>query len=215
VADLFSALTVVSLAALIIVAVGAVKLTEPERVERDAARDLAQLFAAKYSAARFTGVGGSPCADRPKDQCINMTFRFKLNSNQLSPEGIEQVQKACEVYKQAIDEALSQSPQRELQRDDFALQIEGHTDSTVPHEGSDRDRFLYNWILSSGRAAEVLYQFRQCDVSPQSGYRISSVGLAATEPLCTDIHPTSECLEQNRRTVMRIRVQRSARSGGH
>src|SRR5664280_3354792 len=109
----------------------------------------------------------------------------------------------------AVDQMIK-SPNGNLRLRDFVLLIEGHTDGTVPNKGSDRDIFLYNWKLSSGRAAEVLYQFRNCGVSPDNGYRISSVGLAATRPICEEVNPSPECLEQNRRTTMRIRVETSS-----
>jgi flagellar motor protein MotB len=209
VADLFSALTVVSLAALIIVAIGAVKLTEEERKERDAAKGFSSIFAANYSRINSAEVKGSPCHDRPNEQCIDIAFRFETNSDQLSPEGVKEVQSACSTYIGAVDQMITSS-NGSLGLHNFVLLIEGHTDGTVPKKGSDRDIFLYNWRLSSGRAAEVLYLFRNCGVSPDKGYRISSVGLAATEPICKEVNASPMCLEQNRRTTMRIRVEMSS-----
>jgi hypothetical protein len=160
VADLFSALTVVSLAALIIVAIGAVKLTEEERKERDAAKGFSSIFAANYSRINSAEVKGSPCHDRPNEQCIDIAFRFETNSDQLSPEGVKEVQSACSTYIGAVDQMITSS-NGSLGLHNFVLLIEGHTDGTVPKKGSDRDIFLYNWRLSSGRAAEVLYLFRR------------------------------------------------------
>jgi outer membrane protein OmpA-like peptidoglycan-associated protein len=214
IADLFSALMVVSLAALIIIVVKAVRLTQPELVERDAARVLAEAFARKVSKPNAP-VREKPCPDRLNEQCLEIAFRFKTDSDQLSTAGIDQVKEACEMYKQAVDDAIgeiSKSQKNRLHQRDFVLLIEGHTDNTVPPHLTGRDSFLYNWKLSSERAAEVLYQFKQNGVSPEDGYQISSIGLAATRPVCTDSHPTSQCLEQNRRTTMRIRVETSSPS---
>lgn len=206
VADLFSALTVVSLAALIIVAIGAVKLTQPEIRERDAALELAKTFKEKFSRQADSSVSEAPCEDRPNEQCIHIGFRFKTDSYELSPDGEKEAQTACEMYENAVHQVVRESNGK-LQLNDFDLLIEGHTDYRVPLIGSERDRFLYNWTLSSGRAAQVLYEFKNCGVSTETGYNISSVGLADSRPLCRDPNPSPECLEQNRRTTMRIRVE--------
>lgn len=216
VADLFSALTVVTFAALIAMTLGSVILTQNETIERDATHALATIFTEKYRAKSGQSVGVGACTDRMEEQCIEIAFRFKPDDSELAPAGIEQVGQACQIYKQAVDEVVADMGRRRLSfaLPDLALIIEGNTDVTVPANITDRrDRFLYNWRLSSNRAATVLYEFSECGVSPGNGYHIRSVGLADTNRVCDDLkQPSTDCHEQNRRTTMRIRIERNSGS---
>jgi hypothetical protein len=210
VADLFSALTVVSLAGFIMITLGAVVLTKDERIERDAAVNIATAFSASYKPVNDEHIRVMPCTDRPTEQCIDIDFRFERNRVELSLEGVRQVERACSIYSAATKQIIDQfhSHGKHLELADLSLQIEGHTDITIPSQMEDRDQFLFNWTLSSGRAATVLYEFRQkCNISPETGYKIRSVGLAATRPICTDPAPDEACNTKNRRTTMRLRVE--------
>jgi outer membrane protein OmpA-like peptidoglycan-associated protein len=205
VADLFSALTVVAFAALIVIAVGAVVLTQVELDERQTAKELAETFQENYQQKRGEMVQVAPCEDRKSDECIEIEFRFKRNSAALEPSGEAQVEQACEIYKSTVGELSERMQHRHMH---LRLVIEGNTDSTVPPKIADpRSQYLFNWTLSSARAISVVYEFHQRGVSPENGFDISSVGWAATRPLCKDSRPDEKCHEQNRRTTMRIRVE--------
>lgn len=215
IADLFSALTVVAFAALIVVTVGAVMLTKNERTERDAGEELARVFARDYPSTSGEPVQPAACEDRSREQCIEIAFRFKPGISELTREGVREVKQACEIYREAVKKVIAtKSPERNVRWGlaDFGLLIEGNTDTTIPPSITDaRERFLYNWKLSSDRAASVLYEFSKCGVSPAQGYRIRSVGLADTNKRCDEPNPDKRCHERNRRTTMRIRVERNNR----
>jgi outer membrane protein OmpA-like peptidoglycan-associated protein len=211
VADLFSALTVVAFAGLIVVTVDAVVLTANERQERDAAQELATDFKRQYRPMPGESVEVHPCRDRQADECIEIPFRFKPGVSDLEPSGIEQVNQACQIYVSTVEVVIHdlQARHYRFEKPNFVLIIEGNTDATIPPQiKGGRQRFMYNWSLSSTRAANVVYEFNKCGVSSATGYRVTSVGLAATRRLCTEPHPDSKCHEQNRRTTMRIRVER-------
>lgn len=229
VADLFSALTVTAFAALIMVGVGAVKLKEPERIERDAADSLARIFKEQYEKSTADHqVTSAPCTNidpkaRSGDMCLQIPFRFRVNSDELGDNPadhtavVKQVQAACKIYSNAVEVVLKEMdrkyPHAKIERSDISLLIEGHTDKTLPSkELSERKQFLYNWDLSSRRAASVLYEFRLCGVSPDTEYSISSVGFAATRRVCKESNPKNpkeleECNKQNRRTTLHIKVE--------
>ena len=216
VADLFSALTVVAFAALIVIAVGAVVLTQKEQEERQGAKELAGIFRSLYQQQNGQSVQVGPCEDRQSDQCIEIDFRFKRNVGTLEEVGEDQVKQACQIYKTAVDKLVMSLRQQHISfsSDYVVLIIEGNTDSTIPEKITDpRERYLFNWKLSSERAASVVYEFHRCGVASENGYHISSVGLAATRLLCKDTKPDEKCHEQNRRTTMRIRVQRDEQIG--
>jgi outer membrane protein OmpA-like peptidoglycan-associated protein len=211
VADLFSALSVVAFAALIVVALGAVILTKNEQIERNAAQELAHYFEENYRTQSGLAVRVASCEDRKTEECIDIPFRFVRNKSELSDQGRTEVGEACQIYRRAVDFLLERMRAQNvtIDKSNLILIIEGHTDSTIPPGiANDRERFLFNWKLSSERAASVLYEFRECGVSPETGYPITSVGLAATSQVCKDAQPQEGCHEQNRRTTMRIRVIR-------
>jgi hypothetical protein len=213
VADLFSALAVVAIAALIFVTLNAVIVDDSRRVELKAAKDLADIFKREYKPGPEVQVTAHPCLDRDTEQCIEIPFRFVSSKSDVLGQGVTQVDDACRIYKQSVAKVLTQMNvtirDTKLDTSNFVLVIEGHTDSRIPEDiRSGRERFVYNWNLSSSRAASVLYQFKQCGVSSETGYRIYSVGLADTRQLCNDPIPDVKCHEDNRRTTMRIRVER-------
>jgi hypothetical protein len=217
VADLFAGLSVVAFAALIIIALASVVLTDVEQTERDATRELASAFQDSYKAFGQP-IKAAPCEDRTNEECIEIPFRFVRNRSELSEDGRTQVGEACRIYRMAVAQLLlkMQGQGKVLQQSNVVLVIEGHTDSTTPGELlGERARFLFNWRLSSERAASVLYEFRQCEVSPEKGYRISSVGLADTRQDCKKEPPDDACHEQNRRTTMRIHVELDAPLQSH
>jgi outer membrane protein OmpA-like peptidoglycan-associated protein len=209
VADLFSVLTVAAFAALILVALGAVIIDDNRRIEMKATQRLADIFREEY-AANVGQVTAGACADHTTEQCIDIRFRFDPDGDDLQTAGIEQVTQACRIYREAVSKVLQQMHDENiaLETSNLVLVIEGHTDNTVPAGISGKQRFLYNWTLSSQRAASVLYQFSKCGISRETGYRITSVGLADTRQLCNSPTPDKACHEQNRRITMRIRVER-------
>lgn len=214
VADLFSALTVVAFAALIFVTLNAVIIDENRKLEIRAAKDLAAYFQSQYKRTDGVQADVQPCEDRKADQCIEISFRFVEDKSDLRGDGVAQVDQACNIYKEAVAKVLDQinaENKNRLDPSNFVLIIEGHTDEKLPTKIrlSESESFLYNWKLSSARAASVLYQFQKCGVSRKTGYEIYPVGLADTRPLCKDPQPDDRCNEQNRRTTMRIRVTRN------
>jgi flagellar motor protein MotB len=86
--------------------------------------------------------------------------------------------------------------------------VEGHTDERSPAVTDARTRFMYNWQLSSSRAASVLYEMDRAGLHPQSGRRrIHAIGYADTRPLVPD-PKTSEDRLKNRRTTFRLHPDR-------
>lgn len=216
VADLFSALTVTAFASLIFVTIGAVIVDDNKKIEIKAAQELAGIFKAQYQGGKDRQISVHPCEDREGEQCIEMQFRFVPSLSDLHADGIDQVNEACTVYKSSVDKVLQKMKAANLafDRSSLVLVIEGHTDDRIPPAlKGEREQFLYNWKLSSERAASVLYEFDKCGVSKENGYRITSVGLANTAQLCRDPNPDTRCHEQNRRTTLRIRVERHMDSG--
>jgi flagellar motor protein MotB len=216
VADLFSALSVVAFAALIAISVGAVILTDTERIEHDTAKELAGAFKTEYQSGGNAKLDVAPCKDRETEECIEIPFRFVPDQSELQQQGVREVNAACNIYKTAVDDLVERMRKRgaKIDKSTVWLLIEGHTDSRIPEMPTDaRRHFLYNWKLSSDRAQSVLYQFGECGVSWKTGYHIQSVGLADTSQLCDDEHPDSACHEKNRRTTMRIRVELHQQTG--
>lgn len=211
VADLFSALTVTAFASLIFVTIGAVIVDDNKKIEIKAAQELASIFKSRYQGREDRQIAVHPCEDRESEQCIEMQFRFVPSLSDLHADGIDQVNEACSIYKDSVEKVLQKMKAANLtfDRSSLVLVIEGHTDDRIPPAlKGEREQFLYNWKLSSERAASVLYQFDKCGVSKKSGYRITSVGLSNTAQLCNDPDPDTRCHEQNRRTTLRIRVER-------
>jgi outer membrane protein OmpA-like peptidoglycan-associated protein len=218
VADLFSALTVTAFASLIFVTIGAVIVDDNKKIEIKAAQELADVFKAKYQAGKDGQIAVHPCADRESEQCIEMQFRFVPSLSDLHADGINQVNEACHVYKDSVERVVQKIKAENLliDRSSLVLVIEGHTDDRIPPAlKGEREQFLYNWKLSSERAASVLYQFDKCGVSQKNGYRITSVGLANSAQLCNNPNADTKCHEQNRRTTLRIRVERHRDKGSH
>src|SRR5881396_2412527 len=133
IADLFSALTVVAFAALIVITVGAVMLTKNERTERDAGEELARVFARDYPSTSGERVQPAACEDRGREQCIEIAFRFKPGISELTAEGVIEVRQACETYRDAVNKVISEA----VNKRDFALIIEGNTDVTIPASITD------------------------------------------------------------------------------
>jgi outer membrane protein OmpA-like peptidoglycan-associated protein len=218
IADLFSALTVTAFASLIFVTIGAVIVDDNKKIEIRAAQSLADIFKAQYRGEKKSQIDAHPCADRESEQCIDMQFRFVPSLSDLHADGVDQVNEACRVYKDSVEQVVKtmQAQNMAFERSSLVLVIEGHTDDRIPSVlTGDREKFLYNWKLSSERAASVLYQFDKCGVSKRNRYRITSVGLANTDQRCTNPNPDTRCHEQNRRTTLRIRVERHPDKGNN
>lgn len=134
------------------------------------------------------------------DVCIDVYLNFELDQDRIREDDRRKLGEACSALRKVL-----QSHPRWARY--VEIWIEGHTDATQPrYAETPRDRYLYNWKLSSSRAASVLYEFTQCGVTP-STYRIRAIGYADTQPLPVCAGRT-ECFE-NRRTTFRIRPDKA------
>jgi flagellar motor protein MotB len=143
---------------------------------------------------------GGDIREAADDVCIDVYLNFKLNEDEILSEYREKLQQACV----ALRDIFYDNPQW---RNEVEIWIEGHTDSTPPQKAdTPRDHYLFNWNLSSKRAASVLYEFSQCDVTATT-HRIRAIGYADTQPLprCGQV---PNC-EYNRRTTFRIRPDKA------
>jgi outer membrane protein OmpA-like peptidoglycan-associated protein len=186
IADLFSALLVGSIAALVLVSVVQDRnQEESKRVKEQIANSLSNTK------------GDARVVSCDPDTCIEVHYRFERNGFELSDEAKNEIARACDLYKAAY---MKIDPSLKLE---VSMVIEGHTDDTQARELTGRARDLFNWDLSSKRANAVLYEFLSCGVKPPE-FSISATGHADTRPLCTD--DTEECRESNRRTTLRLRA---------
>ena len=83
-----------------------------------------------------------------------------------------------------------------LQKNDFQVAVEGHTDS-VPIRG----RYPSNWELSGSRAGSVV---RYLEANGISSARLRAVGFADTQPLVSNA--TAEERAQNRRVELKMEM---------
>ena len=196
-ADLFSMLAVASVASLVVITAGAGRQSDAEIEAKGVVERLAKEFQ-----KRPTTVNVGTCQYASPDTCVDIRFRFSTGSAELDEEGKKEIQDACALFSSAIDSFPHKS--------EIALVIEGHADDQPGTKDSVKDRELRNWKLSSDRADEVLYQFRQRGMDEKK-FNISASGFADTRPLpCQSSMTVDECRERNRRTTMRLRADLSA-----
>lgn len=133
-----------------------------------------------------------------EDTCVDLDIHFKTNDDVITEDKeSEALRRGCQILKSAIDSLPEQ------QRKDIQLTIEGHTDNTQAQRVPDpRHRYLFNWNLSSRRAASVSYVFYQCGLQPPN-YQIVAIGYADSVPLPCD-KSAEDCNAKNRRTTLRL-----------
>lgn len=146
----------------------------------------------------------TPGARQPRscgeDLCLDVDIRFALNRADIEPEYRDGLRKTAQDVHKALGRFST------AVRQTVELTIEGHTDQTVPAKGDDRERFLYNWRLSSERASSVLHLFHAEGLRAPE-YRIIALGYADSERLQPDCRLNDDgCNRLNRRTTFRIRV---------
>lgn len=202
-ADLFAALLVASFAGFIMLT-GAYKQElnryktaekETTRIRAEADLIIQQIRGSLDKSSSLRGVIRK-CGD---DTCIDLNIHFEKNYSTLANSAEKQdLGRACEIIKNALDALPPQ------QKKDIELIIEGHTDSQQALSVTDpRERYLYNWNLSSQRATSVAYEFQLCDLKPPV-HQVVAIGYADSMPICQQA--TQDCYSQNRRTTLRLRA---------
>lgn len=143
---------------------------------------------------------GGDIREAADDVRIDVYLNFEPNEDEILPQDREKLQKACI----ALSDLFHDNPHL---RNEVEMWIEGHTDGTPPKKAdTPRSYYLFNWHLSSKRAASVLYEFSQCDVTPKT-HRVRAIGYADTQPL-PQCGQRRDCRE-NRRTTFRIRPDKT------
>lgn len=199
VADLFSALLVACFAALVLIAathsdvLRELRILAKPEVHVASERMLSELT---DEFKKLPGAQPQPCG---VERCIDVPVPFETNKWEISDESYRgEIARACGRYKQVL--AKFKGREREIQ-----LIIEGHTDSQQPTQIKDpKEKFLFNWQLSAKRAGSILYEFKNCGVTPEE-YNIVAAGYADTVPRCRPANDPN-CFSQNRRTTLRLRA---------
>lgn len=201
-ADLFSATLIATFAGMVMMTaayqqeLGAYQQREQEvnQARSEADNIIAKV---KESLERDSAMKGITrrCGD---DTCIDLYIHFQKDKSKIADDAeMASLRRAGELLKEALDLLPSE------RRKDIEVIIEGHTDDTQPEGIADeREKYLYNWNLSAGRAASVAYEFRQIRFSPPD-YQIVAIGYADSMPLCPE--DTLKCRTDNRRTTLRLR----------
>jgi outer membrane protein OmpA-like peptidoglycan-associated protein len=137
------------------------------------------------------------CGD---DICLDVNIRFDSDRDAV----LRVYERGLRQAAQAVRESLA--PLDRDWRQCVEITIEGHTDQRAPSKiANERERFLYNWRLSSRRASSVLYLFRQEGVAAPH-YRILALGYADSMRLANCDPDDDPCNHRNRRTTFRIRI---------
>lgn len=195
--DLFSGLAAVTFGALLLY------LPYTHKLERDSEQATRLQQRSTLLRTRIAAEFGKlphirqprPCGE---DLCLDADIQFERDRDEVP----QQYQQNLRIVARNVRSALGELPADE--RSAVELTIEGHSDHSLPRfAASPRDAFLYNWRLSSFRAASVLYLFHEEGVTPPK-FRILSLGYADSEPVC--VAPDALCEARNRRTTFRIRV---------
>lgn len=132
---------------------------------------------------------------------INKKFKQKISANQISVINIKggiRLEISDSVLFDTGSASLSATSEETLLQvyasiydKPYAIQIEGHTDSTPIHTA----KFDSNWELSAIRATEVLKFFEDLGIKDS---RLSAVGYGASRPISADD------LSKNRRVSILI-----------
>jgi outer membrane protein OmpA-like peptidoglycan-associated protein len=167
---------------------------EVSAMQVEAARILGELE--RELDARNLRSKSRQCGD---DTCLDLDIHFETNRDVIAV-GAEAsaLSETCATLREAIDRI---PPER---RREIELVIEGHADLQPAEGADDRDVYLYNWRLSSSRAASVLYQLdRGCGLAPPA-YNLVTIGYSNSQPLCEE--ESEACNQSNRRTTFRLRA---------
>lgn len=193
-ADLFSGLLVATFGGLMLFT-GAGEGEGEDPVETRA-RQISQLVVQRLQSSL-----GGETRELGGDTFLDVRLQFELNKDEIAAGDRQKIRKACAALKDTFSDGL-------ILRGELEIWIEGHTDHTQPKWAElERDRYLFNWRLSSNRAASVLYEFKECGLapSPDLPVRIFAIGYADTRPI-----PGSASQDMQRRTTFRIRPDRCA-----
>jgi outer membrane protein OmpA-like peptidoglycan-associated protein len=164
------------------------------------------LLGAFSQSRAFGNVAVHPCSREELDAvCFDVQLEFALDSDRIQRESDRRMLASLALgLKRWLDRADPES--REARRN-LQIVIEGHTDSTQPkNAGAGRTRFKYNWDLSARRASSVMYELHEAGLRKEE-YNLIAWGRADTEPRCREDSP--QCLEQNRRTTIKVRFDYS------
>jgi flagellar motor protein MotB len=197
VSDLFSGLLVAVFSTLILFTGFQWMGKQREDRARTEVDNLRKAVAAELE--KTLGQKARPCGI--DDLCIDLQIEFATDKDDVVEPHKTKLQNACEALKNAANSLTS------AQRSEIEIQIEGHTDSRIPQNAlAARDKYLYNWHLSSNRASSVLYEFDQCGLR-DTGMRVIALGFAGTRPAQENCQGDADrdCLQRNRRTTFRIR----------
>lgn len=192
--DLFSALFIATFAGFVLLAGKEAEQLEKHEIRKRVA-ELAQNVEEELGK---NPTFGSKVRREGDDVMFDLYVHYETNSDIISQQDeLTSVRSVIRQIKRSIDEL---EPER---RKDIEIIIEGHTDRQQANRIEDeRTRYLFNWNLSSRRAASLLYEFRQLGVKVPE-YAILSIGYADSMPLCDEL--TTACDNQNRRTTIRLR----------
>lgn len=138
--------------------------------------------------------------DCGEDACLDLFIHYPRNLAEIPPDQQEQVSAlgdACGILRDALEKLPLE------QRRDIEIIVEGHADRTQTKAQDPREAYLFNWALSSRRAASVLWEFQRCGLGAPK-HSISVIGYADSERVCSE--PTEECDRRNRRTTLRLRA---------
>ena len=136
------------------------------------------------------------CSDQ--DLCVNLSLNFDTGKDDIKTgNDMAEIRGIAEVLLKTLEEQEKNNPKlKGLVR----IVVEGHTDSRVPPNLTDRARFTYNWNLSARRASSVMYALDAYGLGVRNKYNIVSVGKASSEPflVCEDGH-CQPCVSQRDR----------------
>lgn len=192
--DLFSALFITTFA-------GFILLTGKSSIEVKKAKIRARVDSINSQLENFLSEdeGVNFNAKRQGDEIVfDLYIQFEKDSDNIKNEDDRRViHQIAKRIKASINELPSDD------REFVQVVIEGHTDSQKPYGIEDpKARYLFNWRLSSQRAASVLYEFKEAGLSPEK-YSVISIGYADSRPRCRK--DTPDCYRRNRRTSVRLR----------
>jgi len=153
ISDLFSGLLVVCFVALIIFTMLASR-EEKVRKRADHIRNEIKLKLEKTLVRSKTRKCGA------EDVCLDIDVRFETDKDEVPLEFGQSLVGACAALRETFEAMLEED------RRAVIIQVEGHTDQDQPEHTLDlRQRYKYNWDLSSKRASSVLFELDQCGLS--------------------------------------------------
>jgi outer membrane protein OmpA-like peptidoglycan-associated protein len=200
VADLFSGLVVACFAALVLITATHTNVLESLRrlAKPEVHAESDQML--KALTAVFMRLPNAEIRECGIDRCIDVPVPFEVNDWRIAESYRSNISDVCENYKKALA-SFPLGCDREIQ-----LIVEGHTDSQQPNEKrvtDPKERYLFNWELSSKRAGSILYELKaDCGVTKEQ-FNIMAAGYADTNPKCKPADDP-HCYGPNRRTTLRF-----------